>query len=121
MEYTNTLLPAYKSWFAFYSEVKKHFRNDSEDLYWDEYKQGNIIMNTQTVMTRYKYSVRFIEQQTLAELIELRRIQTFNMDQLRILQYAMTQMMHFESSPELEDVKNRINDLLTDERKKLRR
>lgn len=121
-----TYLPSgYKSWFALYQEAKQHFRPDRDYVEWFEH--GPVFISRTPVPTAVKvepicYSIRYLEQQVLAELIELRQIETFNKKELEILYYGMQSLTAYQSGDvDIDAVYKKVRTLLTDERKKLRR
>lgn len=119
----NKYLPSgYTSWFALYKEAKKLFRPGVEYIEWVECKALGRLNSGHLPIEPIAYSVRYLEQQTLAELIELREIETFNKKELEILYYGMQTLSCYQHGDEaIEAVYKKVRTLLTDERKKLRR
>ncbi|GAB4035211.1 hypothetical protein [Spirosoma gilvum] len=121
MTYSTHLLPGYSSWFEFYADVKALL--DESDLFcYEDHKLRLFDPHRPTHQVAcHRFSVRYIEQQTLAELYELRAIQTFSRDELRHLHYALELVMKSEvgHDPMMKALYQKVHELFDRELTKL--
>lgn len=130
MAYSVYLPEGFTSWFAFYLEAKKilaQYRYEPESIQWVTAPSLHSVITTRPgplaakfEVQEYKYEVRHIEKQTLAELIELRDLETFTDKELSILMNALASLRSLSGPPvpEQEALMTKVRKLLIDERKK---
>lgn len=88
MDYSIYLPSHFSSWYEFYESEKPRFTEDQEDIYITAYPRGVFPASMAQIET-YRYSVQYIKNQTLEELYALRKLQTFDVEELRHIYYAL--------------------------------
>ena len=89
MDYATDVPPGYKNWVSFYEAVKPYLLNGVDDIHWHMPLTSLQSSAAPVELQDYKYSARYIEQQTLAELYKLRKLQTFDFEECRLLDQAL--------------------------------
>lgn len=120
MNYTTHLLPGYDSWLAFYEAVKPHVGLYNEDIYWNEFSEPPILLRSVQARPdkvvastkKHKYSVRYIQEQVIAELTKQVKMQSFDRHDLKGLQIALEHWGHMGDGTHVRRLMDKVGGLL---------
>jgi len=109
----------FASWFALYQDIKQLIRPEHDTVAWVDGNRASAVRPAAVVKAeKHVYLVRYIHEQTLEELIELRALETFSKDELEILRAAMHQFAGYNRDERIDAVSLKVQTLFIERIKK---